>query len=170
VPASDKLVSLFEPHTAIIRRGKAAPRETKFGHKVWLDEVEGGIVSDYRILPGNPPDPDQFPDSLHHHQKTFHHPPEVAAADRGIHSPKNEQAAQKAGVSKICLPQPGHKSRSASNMNPTLGFAWSSASGPVSKDASVSSSVRGSSTAVWTRATPDLKNGSAGAVSSTTWS
>jgi IS5 family transposase len=110
VPASDKLVSLFEPHTAIIRRGKAAPRETEFGHKVWLDEVNGGIVSDYRILRGNPPDQEQFPDSLRHHQKTFHHPPEVAAADRGIHSPENEQAAQKAGVSKICLPQPGHPS------------------------------------------------------------
>jgi IS5 family transposase len=110
VPASDKLVSLFEPHTAIIRRGKAAPHETEFGHKVWLDEVDGGIISDYRIVPGNPPDQEQFPDSLRHHQKTFHHPPEVAAADRGVHSPKNEQAAQKAGVSKICLPQPGHKS------------------------------------------------------------
>jgi IS5 family transposase len=110
VPASDKLVSLFEPHTAIIRRGKAAPHGTEFGHKVWLDEVEGGIVSDYRILCGNPPDQDQFPDSVRHHQKTFHHPPEVASADRGIHSPENEQAAQKAGVSKICMPQPGHKS------------------------------------------------------------
>ena len=110
VPASDKLVSLFEPHTAIIRRGKAAPRDTEFGRKVWLDEVEGGIVADYRILRGNPPDQDQFPDSLRHHQKTFHHPPEVASTDRGIYSPKNEQAAQKAGVSKICMPQPGHKS------------------------------------------------------------
>jgi IS5 family transposase len=110
VPASDKLVSLFEPHTAIIRRGKAAPRETEFGHKVWLDEVEGGIVSDYRILRGNPPDQDQFPDSLGHHKKTFHHPPEVVSTDRGIHSPENEHAAQKAGVLKVCMPQPGHTS------------------------------------------------------------
>jgi transposase, IS5 family len=57
VPAEDKLVSLFEPHTAIIKRGKAN-RPTEFGHKVWLDEVDGGIVSDYRILEGNPADSD----------------------------------------------------------------------------------------------------------------
>jgi IS5 family transposase len=31
VPALDKIVSLFEPHTAIIQRGKAAPHETEFG-------------------------------------------------------------------------------------------------------------------------------------------
>ena len=40
VPAADKIVSLFEPHTDIIRRGKPG-KETEFGHKVWLDEVDG---------------------------------------------------------------------------------------------------------------------------------
>ncbi len=49
VPASEKLVSLFEPHTAIIRRGKAAPHDTEFGRKLWFSEVEGGIVSEYRV-------------------------------------------------------------------------------------------------------------------------
>jgi len=44
VPAADKLVSLFEPHTDIIKRGKAG-KPVEFGHKVWLDEVDGGIVS-----------------------------------------------------------------------------------------------------------------------------
>jgi hypothetical protein len=49
VPAQDKLVSLFEPHTDIIRCHKLR-KPTEFGHKIWLDEVDGGIVSDYRIL------------------------------------------------------------------------------------------------------------------------
>jgi len=53
VPASEKIVSIFEPHTDIICRGKAN-KPVEFGHKVWLDEVEGGIVTDYRILDGNP--------------------------------------------------------------------------------------------------------------------
>jgi transposase, IS5 family len=44
VAASEKLVSLFEPHTDIICRNKAG-KESEFGHKVWLDEVDGGIVS-----------------------------------------------------------------------------------------------------------------------------
>jgi IS5 family transposase len=49
VPAADKLVSLFEPHSVVIRRGKAhVPAE--FGRKLALDEVDGGLVSRYAIL------------------------------------------------------------------------------------------------------------------------
>jgi IS5 family transposase len=70
VPASAKLVSLFEPHTAIVRRGKAhLPAE--FGRKIMLDEVEGGLVTRYALLPGNPPDASELPQSLAHHQARF---------------------------------------------------------------------------------------------------
>ncbi len=110
VPASDKIVSLFEPHTAIIQRGKAAPHETEFGRKLWYSEVDGGIVSEYRILKGNPPEPRQWRPSLKHHQKLFKHPPKVATADRGVFSPENEQAARDAGIEFVALPQPGAKS------------------------------------------------------------
>ena len=44
VEAGEKLVSLFEEHTAIVARGKAG-KKTEFGRKVWLEEVEGGIVA-----------------------------------------------------------------------------------------------------------------------------
>ena len=55
VPASEKLVSLVEPHTAIIRKGKAG-KPVEFGRVVWLGEVEGGIISEYQVLAGNPAD------------------------------------------------------------------------------------------------------------------
>jgi IS5 family transposase len=70
VPARDKLVSLFESHTAIIRKGKFG-KDVEFGRVVWLDEIEGGIVSRYTILPGNPPDADQLRPSLDHHRRVF---------------------------------------------------------------------------------------------------
>jgi IS5 family transposase len=44
VPASEKIVSIFEEHTDIIRRGKES-HPVEYGHKVWLNEVEGGLVS-----------------------------------------------------------------------------------------------------------------------------
>jgi IS5 family transposase len=110
VPASDKIVSLFEPHTAIIQRGKAAPHETEFGRKLWYGEVDGGLVSEYRILKGNPPDERQWMPRLKHHQRLFQHPPKVATADRGVFSPANEQAACDAGIECVALPQPGAKS------------------------------------------------------------
>lgn len=46
VPSSEKLVSLFESHTDIICRGKTNVL-VEFGHKVWLDEVDGVIISNY---------------------------------------------------------------------------------------------------------------------------
>jgi transposase, IS5 family len=109
VPAEDKLVSLFEPHTDIIKRGKAS-RPTEFGHKVWLDEVEGGIISDYRILDGNPADSDQWPLSIDHHIQQFGHPPRQASADRGVQSAPNEAYAQQCRVKRVILPKAGHKS------------------------------------------------------------
>jgi IS5 family transposase len=53
VPANEKIVSLFEPDTAIIRKGKPG-KPTEFGRVLWLDEVEGGLISRYAVLDGNP--------------------------------------------------------------------------------------------------------------------
>ena len=109
VLAKEKLVSLFEPHTDIIKRGKPQ-REVEFGHKVWLDEVDGGIISDFRILDGNPADRQQWRPSLDHHVQQFARPPDLASADRGVHSKANENYAQDLGVRRIILPKPGAKS------------------------------------------------------------
>jgi IS5 family transposase len=86
VPAGEKIVSLFEPHTAIIRKGKIATA-TEFGRVVWLDEVEGGIISRYDVLEGNPAEEQQVPRSLDHHVKLFEHPPTLLTGDRGTYSP-----------------------------------------------------------------------------------
>lgn len=110
VPASDKIVSIFEPHTDIIRRNKAG-KPVEFGHKVWFDEVDGGIVSDYRVLAGNPSDDTQWQPALEHHHQLFDRPPDQASADRGVHSAANEDFAQQLGVKRIILPKPGYKSK-----------------------------------------------------------
>ena len=109
VPAQEKLVSLFEPHTDIIRRGKAG-HPVEFGHKVWLDEVDGGIVSDYRVLDGNPKDERQWPTSLNRHKVLFGRPPDQASGDRGLYSPANETLAKDMGVRRVILPKPGYRS------------------------------------------------------------
>jgi transposase, IS5 family len=111
VPASEKVVSLFEPHTAIICRGKAKPKDTEFGHKIWYAEVDGGLISEYRILTGNPPDAEQFQPSLKAHRRQFGKAPREVSGDRGIYSPANERQARKLGVRRVCLPKPGYKSK-----------------------------------------------------------
>lgn len=108
VAAGEKLVSLFEEHTTIIARGKAG-KKTEFGRKVWLDEVEGGIISSYRILQGNPSDEKGLLPSLENHLRLFGRPPWLVAADRGVYSLANEEAARGMGVRRVALPKKGAK-------------------------------------------------------------
>src|ERR687895_89252 len=55
VPAADKVLSLVEPHTAVIPRHKAG-QSVEFGRKLWLAEADGGIIADAELLDGAPPD------------------------------------------------------------------------------------------------------------------
>jgi transposase, IS5 family len=106
--ASEKLVSLFEPHTAIIRKGKPG-KPTEFGRYVWLDEVEGGLISRYRVLDGNPDDATQLAPSLDHYIEQFGHPPALLAGDGKLATPTTERLAQQRGVRQVVLPRPGRK-------------------------------------------------------------
>ena len=109
VPVHEKLFSLFEPHTDLIQRGKAQ-RPVEFGHKVFLAESGHGLITDYRVLDGNPSDERHVGPSLAQHAATFGHVPVLYAADRGFSSPATVAAVTTAGVGTECLPQRGgHK-------------------------------------------------------------
>jgi IS5 family transposase len=110
VPAAEKIVSIFEEHTDIILRGKEA-KPVEYGHKLWLNEVEGGLVSHYRILAGNPSDEKQWKPSLKAHIKTFQHPPVQASADRGLSSDPNEKLAHDLGIRHVVIPKRGYRSK-----------------------------------------------------------
>ena len=106
VPASAKLVSLFEAHTAIVRRGKAhVPAE--FGRKVVLDEVDGGLVTRYVVLVGNPPEAPELPHSVAHQQASFEHPPGVLTAGRAFSTLENEQLVRDVHIRSVAVPRQG---------------------------------------------------------------
>jgi IS5 family transposase len=106
VPASEKIFSIFEPHTDMIKRGKVN-KPVEFGHKVFLAESQQGLITHYEILEGNPNDQEHVLPSLERHQELFGHAPTCYGADRGFASPENEHACQQAGVAVIAIPQCG---------------------------------------------------------------
>jgi IS5 family transposase len=109
VPAAENVVRLFEPPTAIIRKGQPGwPPE--FGRVLWVDDVEGGIVSRYAVLEGNPAAAAHLPPSLEQHRRVFQRPPRLLTGDRGGHSAANERYATTHGVTHVGLPKPGAKS------------------------------------------------------------
>ena len=107
VPAGEKLLSLFEPHTQVIPRFKAG-KAVEFGRKLRLDEVEGGLISGYAILDrGGGQDQPYLKDSLEAHRRHFGRAPDLLAGDRGLASAENERLAKQAGVKHVALPHVG---------------------------------------------------------------
>jgi IS5 family transposase len=105
-----KVLSLFEPHTQVIRKGKAH-KPNEFGRLVRLDEVEHGVVSGYHVLAGNQADTDSFLPALDHHHACVGQAPHLATADRGFFSAQNEREAEARGVAKVALPARGRLSQ-----------------------------------------------------------
>lgn len=106
VPTEQKVYSIFESHTDLIKRGKTL-KPVEFGHKVFLAESAQGLITDYRVLTGNPADSDHVQSSLERHQQTFQHPPEGYAGDRGFYSADNVLRCRQAEVGEVCIPQRG---------------------------------------------------------------
>jgi IS5 family transposase len=105
---ADKVLSVFEPHTEAIRKGKIA-KPTEFGKLVTIQESEHQIVTAYEVHDRRPADITLWTPALDRHMAIFGRAPDVAAADRGFASAKNEDAALVRGVRRIILPRPGRK-------------------------------------------------------------
>ncbi len=106
VPSAEKVVSLFEPHTRILPRHKGGAM-VEFGRLLVLDEVEGGIVTRFRLLGDQTAERGELGPALAHHQALFARPPTLVAGDRGCHSLDNERLARQAGVKHLAIPRSG---------------------------------------------------------------
>jgi IS5 family transposase len=118
---TDKLLSLFEPYTAVICKGKAH-KPSEFGQLVRIDEVENGIVSNYDVQRGNPADTEAWMPAIFQHEAQFGSAPRMATADRGFFSAKNEKAALSAGVANVALPATGRLSDKRAKLQKQRGF------------------------------------------------
>jgi IS5 family transposase len=76
---------------------------------VFLAESAHGLVTQYRVLDGNPSDEDQVESSLKAHHKTFGSAPKVFATDRGFDSAHNQKICRKARIGCVSIPQRGGK-------------------------------------------------------------
>jgi IS5 family transposase len=104
-----KVVSVFEPHTEIIRKGKLA-KPTEFGRRVMIQEAEAQFITDYQVCERQLSDRALWVPALDRHRALFGHPPQLAVADGGLASRKNERAAQDRACGTSCSggsPRPG---------------------------------------------------------------
>ena len=100
VPAGDKIVSLFEPHTDIIVKGG---RNVQYGHKLTLSSGASGLVLDVIVEDGNPADRVCLIPLLERHITRYGQPPCDLAADGGYSSAKNLADAKSLGVTHVAF-------------------------------------------------------------------
>ena len=100
VPASDKVVSIFEPHTDIIRKDN---RDTYYGHKICLSGGPSNLITDCLILDGNPADSDLTGQMLERHKEIYGNYPLKTALDGGFASKKNLESAKGKGIKDVCF-------------------------------------------------------------------
>jgi IS5 family transposase len=106
VATDEKIYSIFEPHTDLIKRGKVRT-PVEFGHKVFLAESAQGLITQYEVLKGNPPDEMHVASSLQRHRQAFGQAPQLYGSDRGFFSEQNLTSCKHAGVKVVCIPQRG---------------------------------------------------------------
>ena len=104
----DKVLSVFEPHTEAIRKGKVA-KPTEFGKLVTIQESEHQIIAAYEVHERRPADMTVWTAALDRHIAIFGRAPDLAAGDRGFASAANEDAATTRGVRRVILPRAGRK-------------------------------------------------------------
>src|SRR6266404_4237876 len=88
-----KIVSLFEPHTEIIRKGKAS-KPNEFGNMVKVQEAENQIITHYEVFAERPEDSRLLVPAVEQHQHLFGRAPRIVAADAGFYSLKSEKVIQ----------------------------------------------------------------------------
>ena len=116
VPAGEKVVSLFEPHTDIICKGG---RATRYGHKINLSTGRSALVLDVVVESGNPADSERCLPMLRRHVGAYGQPPQRVAFDGAYASRANLRDAKQLGVEHVMF----HKKRGlkANDMSPS---AW----------------------------------------------
>src|ERR1700674_32440 len=107
--SQEKIVSVFESHTEIIRKGKAS-KPTEFGKLVKIQESENQIISHFEIFAERPSDRQLLVPSIEVHQRRFGRIPAWMAADAGFESQQNDQAARALGGRWLSVPNQKPKS------------------------------------------------------------
>ena len=98
VHSSEKLVSLFEPHSDIIVKGL---RDVQYGHKINLSSEKRGFITYLSIEKGNPSDKELFLPVLDYHQSTLKALPGSVVADGGYASQANVTEGRGKGIKHV---------------------------------------------------------------------
>ena len=106
VPNDEKLFSIFEPHTELLKRGKAG-KPIEYGHMVLLQQVDGKFITDYHVFDKKPVEHALVDTAIKSHTKLFDRPPKILAGDKGFYESMDRIAELEADIELVSIGKKG---------------------------------------------------------------
>lgn len=110
VPASEKVYSLFEEHTELLKRGKAG-KPIEFGHKVLLAQTGEKFITHYHVMPKREEDKDLLAGTLEAHRDLFGHEPSTLAADKGFYASVKQLTKLEQTIKTVSICKKGRRTK-----------------------------------------------------------
>lgn len=110
VPADEKVYSLFEEHTELLKRGKAG-KAVEFGHKVLVAQTGEKFIAHYRVMPKREEDKELLDEILEVHRDLFGHAPGTLAADKGFYESVTQLADLEKEVDTVSICKKGRRTK-----------------------------------------------------------
>jgi IS5 family transposase len=104
VPARERVFSIFEPHTELIKRGKRST-PVEFGHMVWLAQSREKFITDYEVMEEREPDSALGEPVVGRHEALYGVVLDVLAADKGFSPCAEKRAELEATVETLAIPR-----------------------------------------------------------------
>ena len=117
VSASERVFSLFEPHTELIQRGKSG-KPVEFGHALLLSQTREKFICHYEVMEHRIPDPYLTASVVEQHERLFGQPPKVLTGDHGFNPEASVRAALEEKVETLAIP------RRLSDWAEVIGSLW----------------------------------------------
>lgn len=108
VPNAEKVFSLFEAHTELLKRGKAG-KPVEFGHKVVVAQTGEKFIHHYEVLAKQCDDALLLEGTLEAHRRLFGAPPQLAAMDVGFYENREQLERLRKGIETVSMRKRGRR-------------------------------------------------------------
>jgi len=108
VPNEQKIFSIFEPHTELLKRGKAG-KDVEFGHMIQIQQVPQKFITGYEAFEKKPVEHQLLDPALRHHRRLFGKDPEQLTADKGYYESVDALAKLREKIDVVAIGKKGNR-------------------------------------------------------------
>lgn len=108
VPNDEKLFSIFEPHTELLKRGKAG-KSVEFGHMIQIQQVREKFITDYDVFEKKPVEHQLLKQALESHRRLFGEYPDELGADKGYYESVNAREKLERKIKVVSIGKKGKR-------------------------------------------------------------